>query len=203
MMENANLSRRSLVQAIAGLVATAVTPLGWADVAQGMDEARGAVQGGAAAKLALLSAAEAADVEAVAAQIIPTDDSPGAREAGVVYFIDRALATFYAQLAGDYRAQLAAFQTAYRERHPAARSFGSLTSEQQVNCLRGIDETPFFQMTRLLTLLGMFALPEYGGNRDGVGWTLIGFEDRHVFRPPFGFYDRDYPGFVIDPVKIK
>ena len=58
-------------------------------------------------KLSFLSAAEAADVEAVAAQIIPTDDSPGAREAGVVYFIDRALATFLSQLAGDYRAQLA------------------------------------------------------------------------------------------------
>ena len=25
----------------------------------------------------------------------------------------------------------------------------------------------------------------------------------HVFHPPFGYYDRDYPGFVIDPVKAK
>ena len=31
----------------------------------------------------------------------------------------------------------------------------------------------------------------------------MGFEDRHVFVPPFGYYDRNYPGFVIDPVKIK
>jgi hypothetical protein len=42
----------------------------------------------------------------------------------------------------------------------------------------------------------MFSLPAYGGNRDGVGWKLIGFEDEHVFHPPFGYYDRDYPGFV-------
>ena len=202
-MENVNLSRRSLVHAIAGIVATAVTPLGWADVAHAMDEARAAAQGGAAAKLSFFTAAEAADVEAVAAQIIPTDHSPGAREAGVVYFIDRALGTFYSQLASDYRAQLAAFQSACRERHPAVRSFASLRSEQQVAYLQGIDQTPFFTTTRVFTLLGMFALPEYGGNRERVGWKLIGFEDRHVFRPPFGFYDRDYPGFVIDPVKIK
>ena len=30
------------------------------------------------------------------------------------------------------------------------------------------------------------------------GWKLIGFEDRHAFQPPFGYYDRDYPGFVDD-----
>ena len=199
-MENVNLSRRTLMHAIAGIVATAVTPLGWGELVHAIDVAHAAEQEG---KLSFLTAAEAADIEAVAAQIVPTDDSPGAREAGVVYFFDRALGSFYAQLASDYRAQLATFQAAYRQRHPAARSFAALTAAEQVNFLKGIDETAFFQTTRLLTLLGMFALPAYGGNRDGAGWTLIGFEDRHVFRPPFGFYDRDYPGFVIDPVKIK
>jgi gluconate 2-dehydrogenase gamma chain len=202
-MEHVNLSRRSLVQAIAGIVATAVTPLGWGELVHAIDVAHAAEQGAAGAKLLFLTTAEAADIDAVTAQIVPTDDSPGARDAGVVYFFDRALGSFYTQLANDYRAQLAAFQAAYRERHPAARSFAALTSDEQINFLRGIDETPFFQTTRLLTLLGMFALPEYGGNRDAVGWKLIGFEDRHVFRPPFGYYDRDYPGFVIDPVKIK
>ena len=79
------------------------------------------------------------------------------------------------------------------------RSFASLTSEQQIEYLKGVDQTPFFNTTRLLTLLGMFSLPAYGGNRDGVGWKLLGFEDGHVFHPPFGYYDRDYPGIVIDP----
>ena len=32
----------------------------------------------------------------------------------------------------------------------------------------------------------------------GYYWLLLGFEDRHVFEPPFGDYDRDYPGFTID-----
>jgi gluconate 2-dehydrogenase gamma chain len=202
-MDSATLSRRSLLQAIAATMAAAATPIGWAEVAQAMDHAHLAAQPDGDAKLSVLSTAEAADIEAVASQIIPTDDSPGAREAGVLYFIDRALATFLSQLAGDYRAQLTAFQATFREWHPSAVSFASLTSEQQVEYLRGVDQTPFFNTTRLLTLLGMFSLPTYGGNRDHVGWKLLGFEDAHVFEPPFGFYDRNYPGFVIDPVAIK
>jgi gluconate 2-dehydrogenase gamma chain len=201
-MDSATLSRRSILHAIAATIAGAALPLAWTDLVEAVDQMPVAAPVGAAT-LSLLSAAEAADVEAMAAQIIPTDDSPGAREAGVVFFIDRALATFFSQLAGDYRGQLAAFQAAFRERHPSAPSFASLPSEQQIAYLKTVDQTPFFTTTRLLTLLGMFSLPAYGGNRDGVGWKLIGFEDAHIFRPPFGYYDRDYPGFVIDAEKSK
>jgi gluconate 2-dehydrogenase gamma chain len=203
-MDSGALSRRSLLQAIAATFATAALPHGWAEAAAAADDMHTAAQAAADTKqLSLLSAAEAADVEAVAAQIIPTDDSPGAREAGVVYFIDRALATFFSQLAGDYRAQLAAFQSAFRAAHPSAASFAALTSAQQIEYLKAVDETPFFNTTRLLTLLGMFSLPAYGGNRDRAGWKLIGFQDAHVFQPPFGYYDRDYPGFVVDREAVK
>jgi gluconate 2-dehydrogenase gamma chain len=201
-MDTAALSRRSLLQAIAATMATAAMPFAWAEVAQAMDHAHVAAQGGHA-KISFLTAAEAADIEAVASQIIPTDDSPGAREAGVVYFIDRALATFFSQLAGDYRAQLGAFQAAFHKQHPGVESFALLPSDQQIAYLKKVDETPFFNMTRVLTLLGMFSLPAYGGNRDDIGWKLLGFEDAHVFRPPFGYYDRDYPGFSIELTKIK
>ena len=37
---------------------------------------------------------QAAEVDAMAAQIYPTTDTPGAREAQVIYFIDTALVTF-------------------------------------------------------------------------------------------------------------
>lgn len=184
-----DLTRRSLLQALVATIAA--LPMGWTEIAVG------------AAAASVLSAAEAADVEAVAAQIIPSDDTPGAREAGVVSFIDRALATFLSQLAGDYRAQLAAFQAAFRERQPGVASFASLASAQQIAYLRTVDDTPFFEATRLLTVLGMFSQPTYGGNRNGAGWKLLGFEDRHFFQPPFGHYDRGYPGFVIEPAKIQ
>jgi Gluconate 2-dehydrogenase subunit 3 len=201
-MDTVALSRRSLLQAIAATMASAAMPFSWTEVAEALDHSHLAMRE-ADSKMSVLTAAEAADVEAVSSQIIPTDDSPGAREAGVVYFIDRALATFFSQLAADYRLQLASFQTAFHERHPAAASFASLPSGQQIEYLNGVDQTPFFITTRVLTLLGMFSLPAYGGNRDGVGWKLLGFEDAHVFRPPFGFYDRDYPGYVIELTKSK
>ena len=202
-MESANLSRRSLLQAVAAIVATAAAPVGWPEVALAFDQAHAGVEPLADRKISFLTAVEAVDVEAVAAQIIPTDDAPGAREAGVVYFIDRALGTFFSQLASDYRAQLSMFQTGYRERYPVARSFASLTSEQQIEHLKTVDHTPFFMTSHVLTLLGMFTLLVYGGNRNGVGWKLIGFEDTHAFYPPFGYYDRDYPGFVIDEAMAK
>jgi gluconate 2-dehydrogenase gamma chain len=201
-MDIAELSRRSLLRSIAAVVATAATPIGWVQAVAAMEQAHTSSSlDGSDATISFLTAAEALDVGAVAAQIVPTDDLPGAHEAGAVYFIDRALATFFSQLAGDYRAQLASFQSSYRERYPAAPSFASLKPEQQIEHLRSIDETPFFDTTRLLTLLGMFSLPKYGGNRSSIGWKLIGFEDRHVFHPPFGYYDRDYPGFY--PVDAK
>jgi gluconate 2-dehydrogenase gamma chain len=183
-------------------MATAAIPLPLALIAQATEGAPSPSQG-TGAKVSFLSAAEAADVEAVASQIIPSDDSPGAREAGVITFIDRALGSFLSHLADDYRSQLSAFQLSFRERHPSARSFASLPPQQQLEYLQGVDQTLFFNTTRLLTLLGMLSLPAYGGNRNDVGWKLLGFEDAHVFAPPFGYYDRDYPGFVIDPVKPK
>jgi len=198
-MESHDPSRRSLLHALAGVIAAAASPVGWAEIAHAMEHAHAAAQIGTSGKTSFLSAAEAADIEAVAAQIIPTDDTPGAREAGVIYFIDRALATFLSQLAADYRAQLVEFRASYRERYPGADSFASLTSRQQLEHLSKTDQTPFFATTHLLTMLGMFTLPSYGGNRDGVGWKLLGFQDAHVFYPPFGYYDRDYAGFAVDP----
>jgi gluconate 2-dehydrogenase gamma chain len=182
-------------------MATAAMPVPWSVIAKTLDETPAPAQG--SGSFSFLSASEAADIDAVASQIIPTDDLPGAREAGVVYFIDRSLATFFSQLAGDYRAQLAAFQTAFRDRHPSDGSFASLPAERQIEYLKKIDQTPFFNTTRVLTILGMLSSPAYGGNRNGVGWKLVGFEDAHAFASPFGYYDRAYPGFVIDPVTLK
>jgi gluconate 2-dehydrogenase gamma chain len=187
-------TRRSLLQAIAAAVGVALS-VDSAEAVRAAHESHGGARQSGKDTLSFLSAAEAADVEAITAQITPTDDTPGAREAGIVYFIDRALATFLAQLAPDYRAQLAEFQSVFHKQHTAAASFASLTSDQQIEYLQTIQDTAFFDATRLLTLLGMFSMPGYGGNRNEVGWKLIGFEDRHFFQPPFGYYDRDYPGF--------
>jgi gluconate 2-dehydrogenase gamma chain len=198
MQNNDGLSRRSfLLTAGAGLGATWLT-FDWAEVANAAHDAHTVSQTGGSS---FLTSNEAADVSAIASQIIPSDATPGAREAGVVFFIDRALATFFSRMAGPFRAQVAEFQAKCRAHEPTVASFAALSSPQQIEFLTTVEHTPFFESMRLLTVLGMFTMPGYGGNRDGVGWKLLGFEDQHVFQPPFGHYDRDYPGFIIEAVK--
>ncbi len=134
---------------------------------------------------------EARDLEAMAAQIFPSDDTPGAREAGVIYFLDRALGTFSAGLLEPTRAGLADLSARVREKH-GATPFADLDTAAQAALLREIEHTPFFGGVRFLTVAGMFADPSYGGNRGMSGWTLLGMEMRPAFQPPFGYYDREY-----------
>jgi Gluconate 2-dehydrogenase subunit 3 len=144
----------------------------------------------------LLSSDETATVDAIVGQIIPTDATPGAREMGVVRFIDRSLVGFLSPLATDFRTGLADFEASCRQSHGGG-VFTSLTGDQQIEWLRQVEHTTFFESLQQLTVLGALTMPEYGGNRNGSGWQLIGFEDLHAFQPPFGYYDRDYPGFEV------
>ena len=138
-----------------------------------------------------LTAEEGADLQAIAARIVPTDDTPGATEAGAVWFMDEVLGGVFAGSAAELRAGLVALNedVAKRTGHPR---FALLDEAQQDELLRLHEESDWFYLARLLTLGGLFALPTYGGNRDHVGWTLIGFEHRHVWSPPFGHYDAQH-----------
>ncbi len=58
----------------------------------------------------------------------------------------------------------------------------------------------FFEALRVATISGFLIDPEAGlGNRGGVGWKVIGRELAHSFQPPFGYYDKDYPGWQPAP----
>jgi gluconate 2-dehydrogenase gamma chain len=142
----------------------------------------------AKAPLTTLGTEEAAELAAIAARIIPTDDTPGATEAGAIYFIDQVLGTSRAEALAPIREGLASLQASARSAYQAS-TFRSLEPAKQDALLQAIETTPFFETMRYLTIAGMFSRPEYGGNRDGIGWRLIGFEDRHMWEPPFGFYD--------------
>ena len=134
--------------------------------------------------------AQASEVEAVASRIIPTDDTPGAREAGVIHFIDRALITFDKDKKKVYEKGLALLRQ--RAAKMKARTFAELPAAQQIKLLKSIEKTEFFELVRTHTIMGVFASPEHGGNHDLVGWRLIGFEDQFVYEPPFGYYDRGH-----------
>jgi gluconate 2-dehydrogenase gamma chain len=136
-----------------------------------------------------MTAAEAAGFAAVVDQIIPPDDLPGAAEAGVVYFLDTVFGGFMADDAATLKAGLADLDRRAAALEGGADGFAALPFERQTALLETVDETPFFERMISLTHIGLFALPSWGGNRDKIGWKLLGFDDRHAWQPPFGYYD--------------
>lgn len=144
--------------------------------------------------LLFLNRLEAEAVEAVAARIVPGDEGdPGAREAGVATYVDHSLAGFMREQQGFYREALRALDGLCLERHGAR--FAELGEASQDELLGELDAAAFgagpsqalaaderlglltrlFAMLREHTIQGMFCDPAYGGNRDAVGWKLVGF----------------------------
>lgn len=177
-----------------------------------------------------LTEQEAAVIEALTARILPgSPEDPGAREAGVVYYIDFVLSTNeginmsvylagpYAQAyEGDeppdevegvvwvsadeisrygYQSALTPLQivqqgVAVVEEHARQNLGGGvadLSEDQQDEIIWSLlrDEIDgfdanmtgpsFFLTLRRYTSEGMFSDPAYGGNRDMVGWSLVGY----------------------------
>ena len=172
----------------------ALTPLS-AAVLAAQQHAHDVISAAKPATFSVLSAADAREIEALAAQIIPTDTSPGAREAGVIYFIDRALATFDADKRALYTQGLKKAHATRLELFPNSQSIAALQPDDQIRLLHAIENTDFFELLRTHTIMGFFGNPSYGGNRDMAGWKLIGFEDKFHFEPPFGCYDGPESGF--------
>jgi len=160
-----------------------------AEVAAAQQHAHEAVQSPTPPGFQTLDPATAAEIDAITSQIIPSTDGPGAHEAAVIYFIDRALSTFDAHLRDAYRTGMNEVQQKRKELFPGSASVTGLTSDQQIRLIHAIDTTDFFELLRTHTLYGFLGNPSYGGNRDHIGWKLIGFEDRMVFQHPFGYYD--------------
>lgn len=132
---------------------------------------------------------DAADLEAATSQIIPSDDTPGAREARVVYFIDHGLATWQKDQRGPFRKGIVELRK--RARRHGAATFSALTDAQQREVIGALDKEnhEFFFALRAATIVGMLSNPDYGGNFEKSGWKMIGFVDRFSWAPPFGWYD--------------
>lgn len=128
--------------------------------------------------------AEAREFIAVAARILPTTDTPGATEAGAVYFVDKAFGTFLADSLGFARAQHAGFQAGVADAYPGAQRFSDLDEADQDAYLKTTEQTPFFQGARFLTIAGVFGMASYGGNRDNIGWKLVGMDGPPTTSPP-------------------
>ena len=140
--------------------------------------------------ISTLTQAQATELEPFASRIIPTDETPGAREAGVIYFIDRALSTFAKDQLPAFTEGLAKLERDVSAKVPGQTRLSALTPAQQDDVLKSIEQTPFFGQMRFASLAGFFSLPTYGGNKDFVGWKLVGQESAMEFRAPFGWYDQ-------------
>jgi hypothetical protein len=162
--------------------------------------------------LKFLTAQEGADFDAFAAQIIPSDGTPGAHEAGAVYFADYVLSSINPEQQADFRNALAVLRMAAAQAQPGVASFSALPVETQVAVMKRLEKPPeknsveastnlgsretvstkgteAFGALRFVVLAGTFSDPSLGGNKSQVGWKLLGFDDQAYWAPPFGYYD--------------
>jgi gluconate 2-dehydrogenase gamma chain len=180
----ANLSRRNLIKS-AGLVGAAVVSGGTGgQVIAAESRSGGQVQAPAREALETLTAAEAETLEALTDRILPADENgPGAREARAVHYIDRSLAADNAGSRASYASGLAALDDYARRQH--GQPFHRLSTAQQDSVLETVidGQVPgfnpsgagFFNLVRNHTIDGTFSDPYYGGNRNFVGWDLLGY----------------------------
>lgn len=135
-------------------------------------------------RLETFTAAEADTVDAMLGRLIPADESgPGAIEARVLRYVDRALSGDLADSRPAYTAGVTATNAYARSRFGA--EFADLTAAQQDAVLDEMERNvasgfspssrAFFDLVREHALQGMFGDPVHGGNADFVGWDLIGF----------------------------
>jgi gluconate 2-dehydrogenase gamma chain len=184
MKNNNSLTRRGFLRAAGAVSGTSLARLSGpalAAIAQAACSARDR-----SAAFTVLASDEAADFSAIAARIIPTTDTPGATEAGVIHFFDKAFADRMSDSLDMARSGLA-------ELHVAASDgpgFVSLDTAEQDSLLRSIEDSEFFDLMRTMTISGFFAMSQYGGNKDTIGWKLIGFHGhKGGWQYPFGYYD--------------
>lgn len=199
-LRNRELSRR---QFLAGLSTAAkgslivlsvpaiLTACRQADESTGTPASEQSGDAAASTQYRILNEALATELDAISARIVPTDDTPGAREAGSVRFMDVVLAD-------GRQDQLATIELGVTELNARANSqfgvtlFSALNEAQQIELLTAIETSPFFSTVRYLTVASLFAMPQYGGTGPDVGYNLIGMTHAHAYMPPFGYYDADY-----------
>jgi gluconate 2-dehydrogenase gamma chain len=162
----------------------------WAEIAVAQEHAHQAVAAGSQA-FTFFDPGTAAEVASLAARIVPSDDGPGATEAGAVFFIDRALKTFEADKQPLYKTGLTDLQDRRKKLFPDSTSITGLGPPQQDELIRSIEKSEFFGVLRTHTLLGFLGDPSYSGNRGKAGWKYIDFDDRMTWQPPFGYYDAE------------
>lgn len=179
-----SLSRRDLLKGV-GLTGAALVAGGSGSViAQSSNTPAGPARIPVTEAFETLTAAESAALDAFASRILPSDDgTPGAHEARAVHYIDRGLMSAMAASREQYAAGLAALDAHAME--VGGTTFHMLPTSEQDAIIDAMTRSAipsqpalnagFFNTVRTHTIDGTFSDPYYGGNRDFVGWDLIGY----------------------------
>ena len=151
---------------------------------------------------------DAATVAAFTERLMPgAPGMAGARDTGVLNYIDLALAGAYADLQDFYRRGLAALDAFCGKAHNAR--FTALDAARQDAVITALEQgkateftwpsaQAFFNTVRRHTMEGMFADPVYGGNKDFAGWRLVGFPGAHPVFTPADMQSKD--AFTREPI---
>jgi gluconate 2-dehydrogenase gamma chain len=163
------------------------------------------------APIKILRRNEALILEAIADRIFPATKTAGAVEAGALDYIDLALRGAYALYLPLYRRGLRAI-----DRH-ARRKFGAkftlLDDEQKDAILIDFEwgavadwkkAAEFFETIRYHVLEGVFCEPQYGGNKDMIGWRMVDFPGQQSGYPDAYINKRvDLAPVAVDYVESK
>jgi hypothetical protein len=125
-------------------------------------------------------------LDAVTGCIVPAGATPGAREAGAAWFIDRLVARWMPEMKAPVQDALTACQHGAVSR--GGRDFGSLTPTDQDAVLAALAPDARRLLVQL-TCAGLLCHPSHGGNRGTIGWQLVGHDAAMQFTPPYGYYD--------------
>jgi gluconate 2-dehydrogenase gamma chain len=188
-LDNSTTRRAFLAQAAASLGVAYLGSLTPGLIAQAHQHAKAMASNAETRDFRFFTPQQAADYEAFASQIIPSDETPGAKEANVVHFSDFALSEIEPQNKKAFIAALDALSVQTKKTVPNARTFAGLTASQQSEVMTAIEKTPEFGILRTYSVIGFLVDPIDGGNKNGIGWKLIGFEDKFYYQAPFGYYD--------------
>jgi len=116
---------------------------------------------------------EAQTAEAICEQLIPADRDPGAREAGVVNYIDIQLTRHFKRWQAVYRQGIVSLDAASRVKF--GKRFVELPSGQQVEALRDAEahSKEFFELVLAHCRQGFYGDPRHGGNRSMASWKML------------------------------
>jgi len=182
-------SRRLFLQLSGAGAVGAWMTLGLAGCREAAESAAEAMKTGEGPRV--LEDGERRTLESFSDRILPADgDQPGAVAMGAVVFMDHFLAAQPEQLEAARNA-VRTLDAKAREAQAGAGGFADLAPDAQDALLDELKESDPQVVFPLWTLVmfGVLADPSHGGNRDKAGWAMIGFEDRHAWQPPFGYYD--------------